>query len=129
MKYTNLNAWNNSATASTDCVSEYLFCAQYFKNRRQNISLSKFSKFQNNSRTRLKKWPFSRIIQVQKKFQNNSRNSRNSRTGGHPQKQPTNDNKTPQMQQTENRKQFNEQQNQGNSIFHTKVHLINTIND
>ena len=86
-----------------------LFCAQYFKNRGQNISLSKFSKFQNNSRTRLKKWPFSRIIQVQKKFQNNLRNSRNSRTGGHPQKQPTNDNKTPQKQQTENRKQFNEQ--------------------
>lgn len=66
---TNLNIKNNNnnATAFTDCISEYLFCAQYFKNRGQKI-LSRFSKFQNSSRTRLKKWPFSRITQVEKKI-------------------------------------------------------------
>ena len=67
---TNLNIKNNNnnATASTDCISEYLFCAQYFKNWGRKNSLSRFSKFQNSSRTRLKKWPFSRITQVEKKI-------------------------------------------------------------
>ena len=66
MKYTNSNVWNNNAKASTDCLCECLFCPQYFKNRGQKDSLSKFSKFQNNSRIRPKKWPFSRIIQLPK---------------------------------------------------------------
>ena len=84
MKYTDLNVWNNNVTGSTDCVSKYLFCVQYFKNRGQKKYFSKLSKFQNNSRTRLKKWPFSRIIQAKEKFQNSSKNSRNSRASGHP---------------------------------------------
>ena len=64
---TNLNIKNNNnnATASTDCVSEYLFCAQYFKNRGQKNSLSRFSKFQSKT----KKVAF---------FMNNSSRKKNS---------------------------------------------------
>ena len=39
--------------------------------------------FKNNLRTNLKKWPFSSIFQAAKKFQNNSRNPKNSRTDSH----------------------------------------------
>ena len=47
-------------------------------------SRSSNSEFKNNFRTSLKKWLFSSTFPVPKKFQNNSRNSRNSRTVGHP---------------------------------------------
>ena len=50
------------------------------------ILIVKNSEFKNNPRKSLKKWIFSSTFPVQKKkkIQNNSQNSKNSRTTGHP---------------------------------------------
>ena len=50
MKYTNLNVWNNSATASTDGVSEYLWLCTIFEKYEEKNCLSKFPKYQNKTK-------------------------------------------------------------------------------